>query len=229
MRNSQKFVPPLRTNTRRVPQDGDSRRAPTCRRLYSDPAVSIFSSTPVLIAQPSKKRSPMRPGVTPDSHEEAKSSVLRRQNKKLKAMTSPAVSSVRSVPDQTSSPGTTEGYQTDINHQRANVANKGYRQMTSESLPAVRDHLTQPTPYDCASIFNFTPSPPPKRKAVSVSEKRKVHSFPTLVSVISSNCPCKNVMISLCVSLGLPRSSTDHLQDEDTTSGYTGAPQTPGR
>lgn len=182
MRNSQKFVPPLRTNTRIVPPDGDSRKAPTCRRLYSDPAESIFSNILVPIAPPSKKRSPERPRVTPDSHEEAvkgESSVLRRQNIKFKAMTSPAVSSIRSVPDQRSPLGTTEGYQTDIDHQRANAAHEGYRQMTSESLPAVRDHLTQPTSYDCASIFNFTPSPPPKRKAVSVSEKRKVRPFPT--------------------------------------------------
>lgn len=35
-------------------------------------------------------------------------------------------------------------------------------------------------------------------------------------------------MISLCVSVGLPRSSTDHLQDEDPTSGFTGAPRTLG-
>uniref|UniRef100_A0A8W8J2T4 Uncharacterized protein n=1 Tax=Magallana gigas TaxID=29159 RepID=A0A8W8J2T4_MAGGI len=49
--------------------------------------------------------------------------------------------------------------------------------MTSEAISAVQNHLVQvpdTAPYDCASIFNFTPSPPPKRRATSASEKRKI-------------------------------------------------------
>uniref|UniRef100_A0A8W8IYZ3 Uncharacterized protein n=1 Tax=Magallana gigas TaxID=29159 RepID=A0A8W8IYZ3_MAGGI len=52
MRGSQKFVPPTRTNTRTVQPDAGSSGTPKCRRLYSDPADAIFSSTPELLKTP---------------------------------------------------------------------------------------------------------------------------------------------------------------------------------
>lgn len=181
MRGSQKFVPPTRTNTRTVQPDVGSSRTPKCRRLYSDPAAAIFSSTPEL---PSPYKTPEPP--TPRNNHQTQETGLpmgkpfvRRlqRNQKVKQTTDIAVTPPSSNLTEKSPSLLAPKSSKSIERQAANVDHKTNQLMTSEAIPAVQNHLIQipaSAPFDCASIFNFTPSPPPKRKAATASEKRKV-------------------------------------------------------
>lgn len=181
MRGSQKFVPPTRTNTRTVQPDVGYSRTPKCRRLYSDPADAIFSSTPEL---PSPSKTPKPP--TPRNNHQIQETGLTmgkpfmrrlQRNKKGKQTTDIAVTSPSSNLTQKSPLLLAPKPLKNIERQTANVDHETNQLMMSEAIPAVQNHLVQipdSAPYDCASIFNFTPSPPPKRRATTASEKRKV-------------------------------------------------------
>lgn len=145
VRNSQKFVPPTR---RKKPT-----KTPECRRLYTDSAESIFSSTPELI-NPTRTDGIQSPGVNNQNQEEFindKVTFVRVQRRLLKRT------------------------QADTIHEGKRKAAKDQRMM-SDPLPAVQSHLGDVgcTPNDCTSIFNFTQSPPPKRKSMTASERKKV-------------------------------------------------------
>lgn len=178
MRDSQKFVPPTRTNTRTVQPDAGSSGTPKCRRLYSDPADAIFSSTPELLKTP-KPPTPRNNHQTQETGLPMGKPFVRRlqRNQKAKQTTERAVTSPSSNLTQMSPSLLAPKSLKSIERQTANVDPESNQLMTSEAISAVQNHLVQvpdTAPYDCASIFNFTPSPPPKRRATSASEKRKV-------------------------------------------------------
>ncbi|XP_062569243.1 uncharacterized protein LOC134231323 [Saccostrea cucullata] len=182
MRSSQKFVPPTRPSTLRPvnPVVEESTRTPKCRRLYSDPAESIFSSTPVLtiLTDTNNVRSP---DVNNKNNEDVPSNavLVRRKRKTFSekenqtTVVTPEQEVARTL---SASPVLPQRPQADFTHKQTNrVFKKNH--ITPDPIPAVLEQLRDvpSTTNDCASIFNFTPSPPPKRKTIAASEKKKIY------------------------------------------------------
>lgn len=161
MRDSQKFVPPTRTNTRTVQPDAGSSGTPKCRRLYSDPADAIFSSTPELLKTP-KPPTPRNNHQTQETGLPMGKPFVRRlqRNQKAKQTTERAVTSPSSNLTQMSPSLLAPKSLKSIERQTANVDNESNQLMTSEAISAVQNHLVQvpdTAPYDCASHTESSP------------------------------------------------------------------------
>ncbi|XP_061170550.1 uncharacterized protein LOC133179869 [Saccostrea echinata] len=176
MRSSQKFIPPTRSSARLVnPASEEPIRAPKCRRLYRDPAECIFSSTPVLsTVTETNFRSP---DANNKNNEDvpSKGDIVRRKKRTLLENVNQTITV---TPEQevaqtlSASPMLTQT--NSIHKQKNRIFEKNH--ITSDPIPAVQKQLRDvpSTSNDCASIFNFTPSPPPKRKTIAASEKKKI-------------------------------------------------------
>lgn len=137
MRDSQKFVPPTRTNTRTVQPDAGSSGTPKCRRLYSDPADANFSiySTHELLKTP-KPPTPRNNHQTQETGLPMGKPFVRRlqRNQKAKQTTERAVTSPSSNLTQMSPSLLAPKSLKSIERQTANVDHESNQLMTSEAI-----------------------------------------------------------------------------------------------
>jgi hypothetical protein len=144
--------------------------------LYTDPAESIFSSTPELI-NPTRTDNIHNSGVNSRNEEEvvnAKVPFFRAQRGLSKKAKESSVTPAGLNSSANSKP--VKRIQANSTHRGKRQARERDQKMTSYPIPAVQSHLKDAgsTPNDCASIFNFTQSPPPRRKGMTASERKKV-------------------------------------------------------